>query len=84
MPLSEEFSRWRDDPVTKLVLRALDAAVDAQKVQWDTASWQGGLVRADDLKDLLQELRVRADCYAALRDMTFEDIAAWLGIETNA
>lgn len=84
LPVSEDFARWRDDPMTRLVLRALDAAAQAQKTQWDAASWQGGLVRAEDLKDLLQELRVRADCYAALRDMTFEDIAAWLGIETNA
>lgn len=82
--LREDFARWRDDPVTRMVLRALDAAAAAQKEEWDQASWNGGKVRADDLKDMLQELRVRADCYAALRDMTFEDIAAWLGIETNA
>lgn len=81
MPLSEDFARWRDDPMTRMVLKALDAASSAQKEAWDQASWGGGKVRADDLKDLLQELRVRADCYAALRDMTIEDVTAWLGIE---
>lgn len=81
MQLSEDFARWRDDPMTKLVLRALDAAAGAQKEAWDQASWGGGKVRADDLKDLLQELRVRADCYAALRDLTLDDVTAWLGIE---
>lgn len=84
LPLNEDFARWRDDPMTRLVLKALDAASAAQKAQWNAASWDGGKVRADDLKDLLQELRVRADCYAALRDMTFDDIAAWLGMETDA
>lgn len=81
LPHSEDFTRWRDDPMTRLVLKALDAAAEAQKAEWDAASWQGGKVRAEDLRDLLQELRVRADCYHALRDMTFDDVAAWLGME---
>jgi hypothetical protein len=81
LPLSEDFARWRDDPITRLVFRALEAAEQAQKDQWQAASWGGGQVRADDLKDTLQELRVRADAYAALREMTIEDVTTWLGIE---
>lgn len=65
-------------------MRALKSASEAQKAAWDAASWDGGKVRAEELKDLLQELRVRADCYAALAEMTFTDIAAWLGIEEHA
>ena len=83
LQLREDFARWRDDPITKMVLQALDEAAKAQKAEWDSASWEGGKVRADDLKDLLQELRVRADCYAALRDMRFEDLITWLGIEDH-
>lgn len=79
--LSEDFNRWREDPITRLVFKALEAAESAQKAQWDKASWKGGYARADDLKRLLDELRVRADCYAALREMTVEDVAQWLGIE---
>ena len=60
---------------------ALRAAQDAQKAQWDAASWGGGERRAEQLKDTLAELRVRADCYGALADMTFADVATWLGIE---
>lgn len=84
MPLSEDFARWRDDPITKLVFQALGAAADAQKAQWDAASWDGGQVRAEPLKELLQELRVRADCYRALQELTVEDIMQWLGIEQHA
>lgn len=79
--LREDFARWRDDPITRLVFKALDAAAEAQKTEWDNASWRGGVVRGDDLSRLLNELRVRADCYAALKELTLEDVAQWLGIE---
>lgn len=80
---SEDFARWRDDPITRLVFKALNAAEHAQKARWDAASWHGGQVRADELKETLQELRVRADAYASLQAMTIEDVTAWLGMETN-
>jgi hypothetical protein len=83
LPLREDFARWRDDPITQLVFGALDKAALEQKAMWDAASWGGGRVRADELKDMLQELRVRADCYAALSAMTIEDVATWLGIEVD-
>lgn len=81
MPLSEEFARWREDPMTRTVLSALEAAEAEQKKQWDSASWGGGLARGQDLERLLLELRVRADAYRSLHEMTFADVAAWLGIE---
>lgn len=67
--------------MTRMVLKALNAASDAQKQAWEAASWDGGRVRADDLKDLLQELRIRSDCYRALSELSIEDIMQWLGIE---
>ncbi len=81
LPLEEDFARWRDDPITRLVFKALEAAAVAQKDQWDAASWGGGETRADRLKDTLAELRVRADCYRALGELSVEDITQWLGIE---
>lgn len=81
MPLSEDFARWREDPMTQTVLGALEMAEAEQKRQWDAASWDGGIVRGEDLEKLLQELRVRADAYRALRELTFADVASWLGIE---
>ncbi len=80
---AEDFARWRDDPMTRTVLDALDAAGAAQKAQWDAISWGGAQVRGDDLAEALRELRVRADCYAALRDMTYGDVCMWLGIEPD-
>lgn len=67
--------------MTRMVLKALSEAEIAQKQQWDAASWDGGMIRAEDLHATLRELRVRADAYAAIREMTFDDIATWLGIE---
>ncbi len=75
---AEDFARWRDDRVTRLVLRALGRAAEAQRKAWDDASWHGGVVRGDQLRDTLMELRVRADCYRAIGDMTPDTIAAWL------
>jgi hypothetical protein len=82
--LSEDFARWRGDDVTKLVFKALGMAAQAQKDEWDRASWGGGVVRAPELERLLIELRVRADSYAALEAMTAEDLMTWLGIEQDA
>jgi hypothetical protein len=81
MSLREDFARWREDPMTKMVMGALKLAEKAQKTAWDEASWERGIARADELRGTLQELRVRADCYAALHEMSVEDVASWLGIE---
>lgn len=83
MSLSDDYARWRDDPVTSLVFKALRQAADAQKTAWDDASWNGGRVRADDLKDTLQELRVRADAYRSLEELTVERLTELLGIQTD-
>lgn len=81
--LEEDFARWRDDPVTKLVMKALERAQTAQRAAWEAYSWDGGKVRADDLAETLKELRVRHDCYGALREMTVADIRTWLEIEDD-
>lgn len=67
--------------MTKTVLGALELAETAQKSQWDAASWGGGIVRGPELERLLLELRVRADAYRGLREMTLGDVCAWLGID---
>jgi hypothetical protein len=84
MSLREDFARWRDDPMTRTVLGALELAEKAQKQAWDDWSWGGDIVRSDDLADRLKELRVRADCYRALRELTVTDLCLWLGIEEEA
>lgn len=79
----EDFQRWRDDPMTRTVLGALQLAEIEQKKQWDKASWGGAVVRGPDMERLLIELRTRADAYAALREMTFEDLALWLELDIH-
>jgi len=78
--LDEDFARWREDPVTRLVFKALIAAEGQQKAAWEAASWGGGMVRDEELGALLRELRVRADCYRALIDLDADDIRQWLGM----
>lgn len=63
--------------MTRRVFKALRKAAETQKAAWDEASWNGGRVRADDLKDTLQELRVRADTFRSLEELTIEDVIAW-------
>lgn len=79
--LSEDFARWREDPMTRMVLEALQRAEDAQKQQWDEASWGKKVVRGDDLERMLLELTTRADAYASLREMKWPDVAAWLELD---
>lgn len=81
MSLREDFTRWREDPMTKMVFGALKLASAAQKTAWEEASWGGAVARPDELARTLAELRVRADCYDALHEMTIEDVTKWLGIE---
>lgn len=81
MSLRDDFARWRDDPMTRQVLKALSLASDAQKQAWDTASWGGSIVRGEDLERMLTELRVRADAYRSLEEMSFEQLCQWLGVE---
>lgn len=81
MQLSEDFARWRDDPFTKLVLKALRQAAETQKEDWLAASWGGAMVRGDDLERKLLVTQTRADAYRSLEEMTPSDIATWLGIE---
>lgn len=81
MQLSEDFARWRDDHITKLVFKALNKAAEAQRDAWIEASWQGGMARAEDLEAARIELRTRADAYRSLEELTVEQLADWLGIE---
>lgn len=71
-PISaEEFVAWRADPVTQWAMGELAKASEAQRVAWLNQSWGDGV--ADPL--LLAVLKTRADAYAALAEMTYEDLA---------
>lgn len=67
---AEEWDQWRNNPVTTWVMAALKKSSEAQRRAWVDASWEGGI--ADPL--LLNELRTRADAYAAMSEVTFEGL----------
>lgn len=77
IPDREDFARWLDDPVTRLVLGAFALGAEEQKQAWIRTSWDNGAVNPA----LCQELRVRADAYQALSQMTYEDVCKQFGEE---
>ncbi len=67
-PSEEAFSEWRDHPVTEWILGIMRKQAEAQKQKWAEMAWEG------DLSPLLhREAHVRADCYQAIPDSTYED-----------
>lgn len=76
-PHREDFARWLDDPVTRWVLRALEAGAEKQRAAWSQASWDNGHANPA----LLQELRVRADAYRAVAESNYEGFCDMLGDE---
>ena len=76
-PTREAFKAWRDDPITRFVLAALDRAADVQHEAWVETSWQSGI--ADE--KLLAELRTRADAYRSIEEADYEGFCEWLGVE---
>lgn len=71
----EDFDRWRDDPVTRMVFRALRSDADAQRDAWMKQSWDNG--QANQLS--LIELRTRADAYRAMEECNYLGICEALG-----
>lgn len=78
-PSREDFDRWLDNSVSRWVMRALTAAAEANKAAWIEASWGGGGCS----KELLAELRTRADAYRALPETTYEGFCDMLGEQPN-
>lgn len=66
----EDFSMWRDHPVTVHVFRELQKVADAAKEKWMSSSWEQGA--ADPL--LLAELRAKAEIVHDLITVSYEDI----------
>ncbi len=71
-PSSEDFARWRDDPVTRWVFRGIAARVEEQKQHWLGMSWENGVAAPI----ALTELRARASAWVELID---NDYSQWCG-----
>lgn len=64
----EDFRLWAEHPVTRWVMQGAALFADQQKQAWTEASWSQGL--CDPMN--LNELRTRADAYAALFETEYE------------
>ena len=78
-PSRDEFARWLDDAVTRYVMRAHLAMAETNKAEWTKASWDNGACS----KEMLLELRTRADAYRAIAEMTYEGVCDANGDEPN-
>lgn len=78
-PSREDFIRWRDDPVTQWVMRAHQAAADANKSEWMRSTWETGKAS----EGALRELRTRADAYEAICQTDYEGFCDMLGEEPH-
>lgn len=74
-PSRDDFARWRDDRVTDWVIRAHLAAAETNRTAWTEASWNGGACS----KEMLLELRTRADAYLAIAETGYEGFCDMLG-----
>lgn len=78
-PHRDDFARWLDDPVTRWVIAAHLKIADECRETWMGASWENG----GGSRELLIELRVRADTYKAIADTTYEGLCATNGETPN-
>tara|TARA_R100001086_G_scaffold180400_5_gene100188 strand:- start:10704 stop:10940 length:237 start_codon:yes stop_codon:yes gene_type:complete len=74
-PSEDEYRDWLGHPVTEWVLACMKKAADSQKTKWAEMAWDG------DLDPMLhKEAQVRADCYAAMPESSYED---WEAIDDS-
>ena len=78
-PSRDDFARWLDDPVTNWVMRAHLMAAETNKTAWIDASWGNGAAS----KEMLAELRTRADAYLAITQTGYEGFCDMLGEQPN-
>lgn len=71
-PTEEEFTAWRDHPVTSFVLKVYERMAEEQKAAWVEGSWEGG--RCDSFE--LCALRTRADAYQSMAGSDLSDFIA--------
>lgn len=72
---SDELASWREHPVSMWVFAAMQNHAAAQRDAWIEASWDNGNAE----RDLLIELRARADTFQAIFDSEYTDFCAALG-----
>ena len=74
-PDAETFREWQQHPVTEWVMALCRKQADTMKSRWADLAWTEGLNET-----AFTEARVRADCYLALPESSFED---WKAIDDS-
>ena len=70
-PSKNEYQEWLGHPITEWVLGRLEAWAARQQELWAAMAWEGDL---DPLHH--REAHVRADCYRAMAEASYEDLNA--------
>lgn len=76
---AELFKEWQRHPVTEWVFSLCQKHADAMQALWAAQVWDTGEIKPE----ALLEARVRADCYMALPQSSFEDWSAIDGSEAE-
>lgn len=76
IPDAEDFTQWLESPVTRFVLAGMRNLADRQKAAYAELAWVG------DLSEVTRERHVtRADCYAGLAGITYDQALGANGVE---
>ena len=75
----EDFTRWKEDPVTRAVIEAHRQTAEDNRDAWIKHSWDNG--HSNPLT--LLELRTRADAYLAIAEMGYDDLCGAIGAEAR-
>jgi hypothetical protein len=81
LPLSEDFARWADDPMTRRFMAVLKAWEEKNRKDWEVSAFNDAWGQADRLQKELHAAQARVSAFNQARRMNFADIAYWLGIE---
>lgn len=77
---TDDFSQWRDNPITQKVFKALRRKAEEAQRTWLAQSWDGGQV--DDV--LLADLRATAGICNDICDLTLEELEDALGEDKDS
>lgn len=76
---AKDFEEWRGHPVTEWVFSLCQKHAETMRDKWAAQVWETGEIKPE----ALLEARVRADCYMALPQSSFDDWSSIDGSEAE-
>lgn len=80
----DAFEAWRELPITRLFMDALEAQCGAAKEQWVNAAWNAERANPAEREAMIIELnrtKVRIDAYRAMAESTLANLLAANGLQ---